>query len=130
MNLVSWTIKLSVQAFQQLIVIYRLSNFVYDHRVCTSIYGSLSYPFMSQGNIVSILLLHLILYLLELSFTEEHIDSHTYRRKASLYNNIRTYFFLWMSFFKIPFRLPCKLFIITFKELWTKNEIREIIRQN
>ena len=39
--------KLSVQKFQQLIVIYRLGNFVYNHWGCTSIYRLLSYPFRS-----------------------------------------------------------------------------------
>ena len=37
-------IKLSVQTFQPLIVIYRMGNFVYHHWGCTSIYKSLSYP--------------------------------------------------------------------------------------
>ena len=40
-------IKLSVQTFQPLIVIYRRENFVYHHWVCTLISLPLSYPFRS-----------------------------------------------------------------------------------
>ena len=39
--------KLSIQTFQSLFLIYRRGNFVYQHRVCSSIYRLLSYPFRS-----------------------------------------------------------------------------------
>ena len=45
--LISWFIKLSVQTFQPLIVIYNRRNFVYPHRGCTSMYWPLSYLFKS-----------------------------------------------------------------------------------
>ena len=46
-TLIGWLIKLSVQAFQSLIIIYRRGNFMYLHRECTSTYRPLSYPFGS-----------------------------------------------------------------------------------
>ena len=47
LNLIGWLIKISVQTFQPIIIIYRRGNFVYHLRECTSIYRSLSYPFRS-----------------------------------------------------------------------------------
>ena len=43
--LISWFIKLSIQTFQRLIIIYRRGKFVYHHWRCASIYWPLSYPF-------------------------------------------------------------------------------------
>ena len=40
-----WFIKVSVQTFQPIIVIYRRGNLVFYHWECTSIYRPLSYPF-------------------------------------------------------------------------------------
>ena len=51
LNLIGWFIKLSVQTFQPLIVIYRKGNFVYRDWGCTSICRSLSYPFRLLNNI-------------------------------------------------------------------------------
>ncbi len=45
--LIGWIRNLSVQTFQQLIVIYRRVNFVYHYWKCTSIYHQLSSPFRS-----------------------------------------------------------------------------------
>ena len=45
--LISWFIKLSVQMFQPLILVYGRKNFVYNHWACISIYRPLSYPFRS-----------------------------------------------------------------------------------
>ena len=45
--LIGWFIKLRVQTFQLLIVIYRKGNFVYHHWRCTSIYRPVSYTFRS-----------------------------------------------------------------------------------
>ena len=45
--LIGWLIKLSVQTFQPLIVIYRRDNFVYHYWRYTSNYRPLSYPFRS-----------------------------------------------------------------------------------
>ena len=45
--LIGWFIKLSVQKFQPLILIYRRRSFVYQHLSCTSIYRPLSYHFRS-----------------------------------------------------------------------------------
>ena len=42
-----WFIKLSVQTFQPLILLYRRGNFVYHHWRSTSIFRPLSYPFRS-----------------------------------------------------------------------------------
>ena len=44
-------LKLSVQTFESLIVIYRMSNFVHHHRRYTSINRPLSYPFRSLAKI-------------------------------------------------------------------------------
>ena len=44
MILIGWFIKLSVQIFQPLIVIYRKGNFDYHHWGYTLIYQPLSYP--------------------------------------------------------------------------------------
>ena len=46
--LISWLIKLSVQTFQSLIVIYKRGDFVYHNWACTSIYRPLSYPIRFQ----------------------------------------------------------------------------------
>ena len=45
--MIGWFIKLSVQTFQPLIVIYKRVNPVYYYVGCTQIYRSLSYPFRS-----------------------------------------------------------------------------------
>ena len=45
--LIDWFIKLSVQTFQLLILIYRRFNFVFHHWRCTLICRPLSYPFRS-----------------------------------------------------------------------------------
>ena len=45
---IGWIIKLSVQTFQFLIIIYGRSNFVYQHLGWTSIYRPLSTRFISQ----------------------------------------------------------------------------------
>ncbi len=53
---IGWFIRLSVQTFRPLIVIYRWGNFVYRHWECTSIYRPLSYPFWSLWVYPSLLL--------------------------------------------------------------------------
>ena len=45
--LIDWFIKLSVQIFQPLIVIYKKGIFVYHQWGCTLIYRPFSYPFRS-----------------------------------------------------------------------------------
>ena len=45
--LIGWSIKLSVQTFQPLTVIYRRENLACNHWGCTSIYLPFSYPFRS-----------------------------------------------------------------------------------
>ena len=45
--LLNFIIKLSVQTFQPLTVIYRRGNFIYHHWGCASIYRPLSYTFRS-----------------------------------------------------------------------------------
>ena len=45
--LIGWFINLSVQTFQQLILIYIRDNFVYHYLGCTSIYRPMSYSFRS-----------------------------------------------------------------------------------
>ena len=45
--LIGWFIKMSIQTFQPLNVIYRRGNFVYQHWVCPSIYRSSFFPFRS-----------------------------------------------------------------------------------
>ena len=52
LNWIGWSIQLSVQAFQLLIVSYKRGNFVNHHLSCTSIYWPLSYPFRSLINIM------------------------------------------------------------------------------
>ena len=46
-----WFIRLSVQMFQPLIVIYKRVDFVCHHWERTSIYWQLSYPFKSLHSI-------------------------------------------------------------------------------
>ena len=63
--LIGWFIKLNVQTFQPLIVIYRRGSFVYHHWECTSIYQSLSYPFRSVKDSY---FLDIILYFFSMEF--------------------------------------------------------------
>ena len=57
---ITWFQTNSVQSFQQIIIIYARSNFVYYHRECTSIYNPLSYPLRKRKDVCKILFLYII----------------------------------------------------------------------
>ena len=58
--LIGWFIKLSVQTFKLLIVIYRKDNFVH-HKKCILIYQPLSYPFYAWKKFFNFIIFFVIL---------------------------------------------------------------------
>ena len=93
-NLISWFIRLIVQTFQLVIVIYRRYIFVYHYCECTLIYRPLSYPFRSMQ------CMHMIRCVVLYRFL--------FRRGTFILNYIGTQSFIEMFFHLLALNLVCE----------------------